>query len=548
MTWLTRSRAVLLAVLLALITLVSVLQISDSVFRTARIDLTETQHFTLSRGTKNTLRTLQEPITLKFFFSERVSVSYPRLRVYARRVKDLLRTYSAYSDGMVRVEFFDVEPFSEEEDEAVALGINPAPTASGEDLYFGLVGTNAIDGEEIIPFFVDEREPFLEYDLTSLIYKLSQSAPSKVGLLSSIPLEIGVGGPMAAMQGQAQPLYLYELLRDNFDLINLEAETTDIQEDIRLLVLVHPNDLPDQTLYAIDQFVLRGGRVLVFVDPLSELAQQMASPAMGGGAGGGPSTSSSLDKLFEAWGVGFDSDEVVSDRAYALQVQTGIVQQPVIDYPVWLALRDASFDGQDLVVSDISLLQLASAGVVRQTAGAGTQFSPLVQSSDNAMLSSAQDVEETFDPIQFLIDFQPTGEVYTLAARVSGQVQTAFPQGRPGRNGTTSSLDTEDGEGQDADRALDDAVPADTGDAATQPSHLSASTEPVNIIVVADTDIWDDKFWVQRQNFLGQTISVPTADNGVFVQNAVENLLGSNDLISLRSRGRDERPKQPNAA
>lgn len=525
-----RTSAAILAVVFALIILISLLLISDSVLRTARLDLTESQKYTLSQGTKRTLATLREPITLKLFFSDRLSVEYPSLRVYGRRVKDLLREYEAQSKGMVRVEFLDTEPFSEAEDEALALGLSGAPTESSEQFYFALVGSNAVDGQEVIPFLLNEREAFLEYDLTSIIYKLSRIEQHKVGLLSSIPLELGAGGAMAAMQGQvSQPFYLFEQLRDNFDLVPLTDNISIIDPSIKVLVIVHPDQMSDQTLYAIDQYVLNGGRVVVFVDPLSELSQMLSAPEMGG-APSGPPLSSSMEKLFDAWGVAYDTEDVVSDMTYALQVQTGIPQQPVIDYPVWLAASGDSLNARDIVTGEIELLQMASAGVLQQASDARTAFSPLVVTSDRAMLSDVEEVRESFDPIQFLIDFRPTGETYTIAARISGDVSTAFPNGRPAAPENQSSDD-----GEEPDVLAEDDIDQDV-------PHVAVSQSPANIVVVADTDLWDDKFWVQRQNFLGESINIPIADNGPFVINIVENLLGSNELINLRSRGRDSRP------
>lgn len=553
MTWITRSRAAVLAIIFAFITLVCVLQIIDPLFRTAQLDLTETKKFTLGHGTINTLRTLEEPITLKLFFSDRVSVQHPDIRAYGRQVKDLLRAYVAHSRGNLRLEILDPEPFSEDEDEAVALGVAPAQTERGEDLYFGLVATNTLDGRETIPYFTAEREPFLEYDITTLISKLSAATPQKVALMSSLPLAVG-GPPDPAQQGRPLPLFLFSLLENNFDLVQLPEYADDIADDITLLVVVHPQVLSDKTLYAIDQFVLRGGRVMVFVDPLSELAGQM--DMLSGGQGPKLPKASSLETLFAAWGVEYDPQTVLADLGQALQVRTGMPQHPVIDYPLWIGVQGDHLNKRDLVVGNMSLLQFATVGTLSQKAGATTQFTPLIQSSDNAMLTDADDIGNQFDPIEFLIDFKPTGETYSIAARVSGDAKTAFPDGPP-KDEKEDSEASEDAEGaaEATDRGANPAAGADelaegaadsgeteAGPPAPQGEHLAASQSPINVIVVADTDLWDDKFWVERQSLGGQDIGVPTAENGVFVQNAVENLLGSNDLISLRSRGRDNRP------
>jgi len=523
-----RSSQVLLAVLLSVILFVSINIISNYLFRSARLDLTATNQYTLSEGTKNILESIEEPVRLQFFFSAEMAANFPQIRIYGDRVRDLLFEYASRSGGNLQLEIIDPKPFTEEEDQAVAEGITAIPTDTGESLYFGLVGTNAVDGREVVPYFAAEREAFLEYDLTELIFNLVRLEKPVLGILSTLPLDVGLGGMMAAMQGQSQPFLIYEQLQASFDVRMIEQNADRIDPEITALMVVHPAELPAQTRYAIDQFVLRGGRALVFVDPLSELASTtgpMGQPV-------GPQSQSSVTDLFAAWGLDFDPGQVVGDLGQALRVQTGADSaRPFSDYVVWLGLQKENMNGSDLVSADLNLLQLASAGHLAPMDGASSRFTALMQSTPRSMLYESETVRQNLDPDALLLSFEPTPQRYTLAARISGSFQSAFPDGPPEEEVNEDNLEVPDPLTENEE---DMAEPL--------PAHLGESTVETNLIVFADTDLLDDRFWVQQQNFLGQRIVIPTADNGVFVINAIESLMGSNDLISLRSRGRDDRP------
>ena len=357
---LKRSSGVALAIVLGLLLLLSINVISNNVLRTLRFDLTGNKQYTLNEGTLNVLRKLDEPVRLQFFFSENLAASFPQYRVYGQRVKDLLTEYELRSGGKLQLKFVNPEPFTEDEDDAVALGITGVSTETGDKLYFGLAGSNSIDGRETIPFFSIEREPYLEFDLTSLIYGLSRGDKPVLGILSTIPLEFGVGGPMAAAQGRAQPYVIYDQLLTGFEVENLDQDLTVIPEEIETLMLVHPTGLSSQTLYAIDQFVLRGGHALIFVDPLSEMVQ--APSPMGMPTPSGPPNFSSLDPLFDSWGVTYSSQDIVADLDRALRVQSGAGGGQIVDYIVWLGIQDQDLDALDLVTAELQALQLGSAG------------------------------------------------------------------------------------------------------------------------------------------------------------------------------------------
>src|ERR1700709_22330 len=263
---------------------------------TAKLDLTENGQFTLAQGTRNIIAKIPEPITLKFYYSKKVAADYAQTRAYAKRVHDLLEEYAALSDGKIHLQEIDPEPFTAAEDEATSNGLSGAPTDSGDTVYFGLVGTNRIDGKETIPYFAPDREQYLEFDLSTLIYHLSQPQKAVLGIISSLPIDTGAGGMQAAMQGQAQPYAIYSQLAETYTTQMLATDANRIPPGISVLMVVHPAGLSAATLYAIDQFVLRGGRLLVFVDPNSELAQ--AGGGMDPRGGGAPA--SDLPNLFKA--------------------------------------------------------------------------------------------------------------------------------------------------------------------------------------------------------------------------------------------------------
>lgn len=518
-----RRLAAILAIVLGAIVFLGVNTAVNAWFRTARLDLTGNGLYTLSDGTKNILRNLREPITLRFFYSAETAKNFPTIRAYAERVRDLLNEYRSIAGGNIVVEEIDPLPYTEEEDRAAALGLQGAPTQNGEMVYLGLSASNMAEGQEAVPFFQTEREPFLEYDLTSIIYRLGQAKKPKLGILTDLPLAEGSGGIMAQMQGQAQPFVAYAQLMQIFDLKPIDEDTTLIPADIDALIVAHPKALSQETLYALDQFVMRGGRVIAFVDPMSEIAQTEGQQS--GEAQQGATFKSDL-WLLKPWGVAYNPDEVVLDRGRAQKVQMGgNAARAVVDYPVWLGLKKdddpglSDFDANDLVTNSLSVVNLASVGHFTPAEGATTSFTPLIRSSDDAMLFSADQLALQADPDMLMSQFLKTGERYTIAARLAGPLKSAFPDGAP------------------------EAPPPKEGvpPPPALPAHVGESAN-ANIIVVADSDIFDDRFWVQAQNQGGQTMAVPIADNLSFIASAAENMLGSNDLISLRARATADRP------
>ena len=498
--------------------------ISNAALSSARFDLTANQLYTLSDGAKNILKELEEPVTLRFYISKKLATSLPGIKGYATRVEEMLNEFAQVAGGTIILQVIDPEPFSEEEDRAVAFGLQGVPLDGGTtQFYFGLAGTSSTDDQETIPFFQPDREEFLEYDLSKLVYKLAHPKQQVVGLLSTLPLEGGQAMPFMQQQG-GSPWIILDQIGQLFELKTIERNAPEIPEDVSVLMVVHPKNLPDATLYAIDQFVLRGGRLLVFVDPHSEADRGVATPNNPFG-GTGPKNSD-LGKLFEAWGIELVKGKVVGDLPLAKKVQIQHESRPrVVDYPVWIGLTKDYLNGEDIVTAQISNILLASAGILQKISDGQTELTPLMRSDEAAMQIDASRLAFMPDVESLLNTYQPGGEQFTMAARITGKVKTAFPEGRPKKEKSETESKEETPE-----------------EPPGLQEHLPESKESINVIVVADTDLLQDRFWVQVQNFFGQRIGIPTADNGNFVTNALDNLSGSNDLISVRGRAGYTRP------
>jgi len=474
-----------------------------------RLDLTENKLFTLSEGTLNIIRGLEEPVTLDFYVSRKSMAEIPQLVSYANRVHDLLDEYAAESNGKLRLNVIEPEPFSEEEDRAVASGLQGMPiNAAGDMGYFGLVGTNSTDGEVTIPFFQYEREQKLEYDLTKLIYNLANPKKRVIGLVSTLP----VFTPM--MPGA--PVWTVAQLVSEFFEVRMIDSALEINKDLDLLLVIHPKGLSELTQFAIDQYLLGGGKAMFFVDPLSEADRPQPNPENPYEV---PVTSSNLDKLFTAWGITVSGTNIAADMTNAMRVQIrtdrGVEQT---NYLPWMKLESANFNQDDFITSELNIIALGSAGIISKNEGASVNFSPLIETSTEAMQMPAEVLQYQREPAQLLADFKSENRKFTLAARLSGKVSSAYPDGAPTA---------------DVNNPFDQDYVA--------PQQILKEGE-INAIVIADTDMLSDEFWISQQNFFGVQVPQPTADNGNFVINALENMSGSTDLISLRNRGEYARP------
>ena len=539
-----RATAVVALACIALM-LVSVNIIAARYF-TWRLDLTRERLYTLSQGTLRTLAKIDEPLTLRFYYSTRLSDEVPSYGVYAQRVRELLDQYVAAAHGKLRLEVYNPQPFSDAEDRAVAFGLQGVPLdAAGEQVYFGLAATNSTDDQQTIAFFQPERERFLEYDLTKLVHSLAFPKKTVVGLMTTLPLE---GDMMAMMRGRpSEPMAVIEQLQQLDRVKPLASDIDAIPADIDVLMLVHPQNLPEKTLFAIDQFVLKGGKALVFVDPLSEL--QASHPSQLNPPGS--PTSSNLERLFKSWGFEVPAKTVAGDRRNAQRVGVPVPGRGTrpLDYIAWLNLQPASLNRDDMITADLSHIVMASAGIIEPLEGAKTTIEPLITTSPDSTKIPAEKLIGLPDVAGLLGQFKSDNKRYILAAHVTGMADTAFPDGppKPPEPAKPEAAEKPEASGPPAGEAGEKKA-GETTPAAAKPAEAPAadwvktSAQPINIVVIADTDMLDDRFWMQTPDFFGQRVAVPTANNADFVANAVEVLAGGNDLVGLRSRGTSARP------
>ena len=498
------------ALLLALgLLFIAITVLANYALRGWRLDLTANRLYTTAPGTDRILKSIKEPINLYFFFSEKTANQLPQLKAYGIRVRELLEELAARSNGKVRLHVIDPQPFSEEEDRADELGVQGTPVgAAGAKLYLGLAGTNSTDGHAAIEFFDPNKEQFLEYDVVKLIYQLANPKKPVVAWLSSLPMGPGFDQQTGQMR---EPWVIYGEAEQLFDLRPLAPTAAKIDPDVNVLVLVHPKNLSPATEFAIDQYALRGGHIVVFVDPIAEADRSGADPD-NPMASMGADKSSSLPKLLTAWGVHFDPSQVVADRDHALSVTLRQGEAPVEHLGV-LGLDKGSFAANDVITAGLSVVNIATAGHLEPVKGARVKFEPLLESSTDAELLPVERFRMLLDPSTLREGFMPTGVRYTIAARVSGDVVTAFPAGPPA--GVT--------------------LPPGQVD-------LKTSAKPLNLVVFADTDLLSDYLWVHEQSLFGQRLTQAWASNGDLVLNALDNLAGSADLISVRGRAAYARP------
>ena len=494
-------------ILLAAILAVALITISNNLFTGVRLDLTENKLFTLSPGSVNIITTLDEPITLDFYVSRKTMADFPQLVNYANRVRDLLEEYAAKSGGKIELSVIEPEPFSEEEDQAVASGLNGVSVnAAGDRAYLGLVGVNSTDDEATIPFFQASREDALEYDITKLIYNLANPEKRVIGVMSALPL---FGDPARGIQ---QRWAIIDVMEEFFEVRNIGTDSDFIDEDVDVLMVVHPKNFTEQALFAIDQYLLRGGHAMLFVDPLAEGDNAEPDPANPYVM---PDLSSNLDIMLEGWGLEVGAGEIAADINLAMRVQTQGARGPQeSNYLPWLRLEADNLDRQDFSTSELNLVHMGTAGIIDLKEDATVEFAPLIQTTADSMRMQRDLIFFQRDPNVMLSNFESGNTPLVLAARISGTVPSAYPDG----------VLTEDEEEEAA--PVEDII----------------KEGRVDVVLVADTDILADHFWMRMQNFFGVQIPQSIANNGDFVINTLENLAGSTDLISLRSRGEFSRP------
>ena len=489
-----------------------IVMLSNLGLRGMRLDLTQNRLYTLSPGTQEVLGELKEPVNLYFYFSRDTAAKHaPLIMPYASRVREFLEEIAARSGGKILLRVIDPQPFTEDEDHAAEAGLRSIPVGAGsESIYFGLAGTNSTDGRAALPSFQPDREEFLEYDVAKLIHELAAPKKPLIGLLSSLPMQ-GQFNPMTGQMGDQWPIL--SQIEQLFTVRTLTTDVDHIDKDVDVLMVVHPKQLPPKTLYAIDQFVMRGGRMLLFVDPDSGAdtsGQDPSNPF----AGAMSNHSSNLQPLLSAWGIDYDPTKVVGDLTLGLNVRSSMQAQPTRHIGI-LGLRRDDMDPKDIVTSSLDVINVATAGFLSARPGTKATIEPLLRSSASAAPIPAQRFNALSDPSSLRDGFKSTGTRYALAVRLTGPLPSAFPQG----------------------------APPDQKPAAGPPApHLSQSAVPANIVVVADTDILMDYMWVQTHEVMGQRVAQAFANNGDFVANVLDNLSGSSALISIRGRATFARP------
>lgn len=512
---------------LAAVVLLSVNLASSIGLKAWSADLTQDKLFTISEGTRQILKSIDEPITARLYFSRNLADASPDITRYFDRVRELFERYRDISGGKLHLTVLDPEPFSDAEDKAVEAGLRGLRlNAEGETGYFGLVATNATDNQQVIPFFDPNKESYLEYDVTKAIYSLANPKKRTIGLMTSLPLD---GGKSPVRQQDTQPWLIMSQIREFFDVKPVEQDVKEIPNGLDVLMVAQPTKLTPDAAYAIDQYALKGGKVLIFTDPVSDTAYMELLKDQGDGQ-------KELTKLLAGWGVKYDGSKVATDIKHARRVQFGGGPQSdgeptVTDFVAWLGLDKSSINQNDVLSAGIEQINVASPGFFSKEDGASVDFSPVIETSSDAEVVDAKDVGFGADPLALLRNYVSGGQKLTLAARLSGDVKSAFPDGPPKPKDAKAT--------NKPDAAKKDAPPPPRPPASTVKND-GVKSGRINVIIVADTDILADQFWVNTS--LGQDIAVPTAHNAAFVVGALENLSGSNALIALRGRGVKDRP------
>ena len=495
-----------LIVLLAIISFFSFNVLNKNFFKNLRFDLTEFNIYTLSDGTKSILQSINEPLNFKLFYTKQIGDINPVYQNYYDRVKEILGQYVLLSNNKIKLKIFNPKPFSNEEDKAVEYGLQGVEIIAGVYGYFGLIATNSTDDEEKIIFFQPDRTPFLEYDLSKIVTNLANPNRRIVGLYTDLPM-FGTFNPLAKTQdaAAAPPWAVYNQMKEFFEIKRIHEKTSSLPEGLELLMLVHPKKIPERLLYMIDQFVLKGGKLLVFIDPNSET--ESFSPNTNQVKEG--DNNSDLKELLDKWGVELVENKVVGDLLSARRVQIGASDQPsVTDYIAWLDIKKDHMDDTHQATSKVQRLTFATSGFLKNNEkNNNISFRRLVWSTTQSMQIDVADVKFTPNPTNLLRNFVPSNEELTLAAEIKGNFSSNFPDGPPDTN-IKNDFDKN--------------------------KHINESIKPTTLVILADTDMLYDEYWLKYEQS-GEVI--PIANNADFTVNLLEYLNGTEDLIGLRGKG-----------
>ena len=497
--------------------------------RAVRADLTEDKIFTLDEGSKSIAKGIDEPINLYFYFSRGVAREYPPVMEYADRVLGMLREYERASGGNIRLKVVEPEAFSEEEDQAVEQGIQGAPLPNGDMLYFGLAGTSSTDAKESIPFFAldEDKQRTLEYDLSKLIWTLAHPDKKRVGILTALPIEGGGGNPMMGQQGTPR-WQMLDQLEDFFQVEVLSPTVTELK-DIDILLVVHPRDFTDATLYLIDQWALAGKPLIVYVDPQCDVDPGASDDPTNPMSRFTAKKSSEMEKLFKAWGIEMVKNKVACDKELglrrAVRNRDGRGQtETVVVFFLQLGEKEAS--REDPITRLLKTVLVMTPGSLKKLPDATTTFTPILQTSESSQEVDSTQFQFPPEPQALFANFVPGYERLTLGARVTGEVKTAFPDGKPGEA-----------------EPEEPAAEGDAAEAEKSTGGLAASSAPLNLVVFSDADMLHDNMWMQELGRIGQTVLVrPISENVDLLKNSIESASGGTELMGIRMRGKTSRP------
>jgi ABC-type uncharacterized transport system involved in gliding motility auxiliary subunit len=486
-----------------------------------RMDLTKEQAYTLSAGTRAILGKLNTPVKVRFYCtqSENTTPETVFLKSYSKRVEDLLSEYRQAARGKLLIEKYDPQPDSDAEDSARLDGLEPETLPNGDRFYLGLA-VSILDEKQAMPFLAPNRERMLEYDLSRAISRVITPDRPVVGILSPLPVFGMPSNPMMARMGQQgqEPWALVTELKNDFTVKRLGMELEKIDDDVKVLVVIHPREISDKAQYAIDQFLMRGGKMIAFLDALPLVDTKEQNQMLGNI----PNSGSTLDKLLKAWGLSFDTSKVVADRIFKMQVG-GRNGQPQ-EAPAVLSITTAGINKDDVVTSQIDNVWLPFAGAITGTPVAGLKETVLLKSTKESQL--VEGFMANLSGENVLKEFKASGTEYALAVRLTGKFTTAFPNGKP--EAKKDEADKKDTDKKTEEKKSDDS--------------LKESKLDTTVILVGDADMVYDRFALRQIASPFGNMSMAMNGNLNFAQNAVEQLTGDNNLIAVRSRAIQNRP------
>jgi ABC-type uncharacterized transport system involved in gliding motility auxiliary subunit len=486
-----------------------------------RVDLTKEKAYTLSAGTKAILQKLDTPVKIRFYYSssENGTADTIFLKTYAQHVQDLLAEYKQVAKGKVIFEQYDPKPDSDAEDSARLDGVEGQLLPTGEKFYLGL-SVSMLDTKEAIPFLPPNRERLLEYDLSRAISRVVTPEKPVVGIMSALPIFGAPSNPMMMRMGQQgqEPWALVSELKSDFTVKQVEMTADKIDESIKVLLVIHPKEITDQAQYAIDQFIMRGGKLIAYFDPTSVVDSRGQNPMMGQMPGAG----SSLDKLLKAWGVQFDTTKVAADLNYKMRLM-GRNNQPA-DAPAFMAVAGSGINKDDVATSEIDDVWIPLGGVFTGTPVSGLKETVLLKTTKESQLVDG--TMASFGGENILNDFKASGTEYPLAIRLAGKFKTAFPEGKP--------KEVKDPK----DDKKDEVKPVEKAD-----ETLKETKGDNTVVLFGDADMLYDQFALrQRQTILGPMGFEAANGNLILAQNLVDQVAGDNNLIAVRSRATVSRP------